>query len=176
MSDWLPDLLRVLVENGNDTKAARFEFLIIGDSGAEGAGADENNRPDRVDVEDFLKLPAEEFDVISGALLAEFAEVAQVLANLRGADAQVLAQFLAGGYLAPFISEEAQGTQIDRKSSDNDVGNGGFRLRSFVLHRFMLSLSRVEEGRIGSVCWRLSRPSGTEVRLATGRAGRRAHV
>ena len=161
MADWLPDLLRVLIHDGYNAKAARFKLLIVGDSGSERAGTDENHRPDRVDVEDLLKLPAEEFDVISRALLAEFAEVAEILANLSGADAEMLAKLLAGGYFAPVIGQEAECAQIDRQSTDNDVGDGGFTLRSFVLH--LLAIAFRDEGvRMGSACRILSGPTGTD--------------
>ena len=92
--DRLADDVGVAVEGGEDAEALRREAAVLQDCAAELADADEHHGPFAVDAEDLAQLFEEALDAVAAALLAEAAEVAEVLADLGGRDAEGGAQLL----------------------------------------------------------------------------------
>ena len=124
------DLGRVGVEQGGDTEAAVDEAGVVRHSPPQVADAHQGDVPDGLDLEDPLELAHEEGDVVSGALLAELAELRKVLADLRRRDAQPLAEFLGRGDLAALQAHLDQGAQVERESTNDDVWHRRFRHRN----------------------------------------------
>ena len=89
------DKLRLNVERGLEVKAPGLEREVAQKCLTEVADADENGAVAPVHTEDGCDLRAECGDFIAVALLAEFAEAAEVLTDLRGGETKLAAQ-LAG--------------------------------------------------------------------------------
>jgi hypothetical protein len=105
---------RVVVKDDADAKAAVAEAVVVRQGVADGARAHQRHVPLALHLEDAAQMFNQVGDLVAGALLAEFPEVGQVLANLGRADAQAFAQ-LAGGDFGLAIGQQArQGAQIYR--------------------------------------------------------------
>jgi len=75
-------------------------------------------------VQDFRQSLDEIVDVVARALLAELAEVGQVLADLSRADAQPPGQLVGRGGDAVGIGlQAAEFAKIERQTADYDVGD-----------------------------------------------------
>src|SRR5690349_4757055 len=93
-ADLVAHYLWVTVEGGDDVEALWLESAVFRDSLAEPADADQAHAPILVEAEDLAQSRQEAHDVVAAALLAETAEIAEVLADLRGRDIELFAQRL----------------------------------------------------------------------------------
>ncbi len=90
VTDLLADLVRVGVENGGNVKASLLEPSIVHDGLTKRAQPDKGHRPLAIQAQYPDELAPQVKDVVPSTLLAETAEVREVLANLGGADAREL--------------------------------------------------------------------------------------
>ncbi len=115
------DKLRLDVEGGFQIKAPGLERKVAQKCLTEVADADEDGAVAPVHAEDGCDLRAQCGDLVAVALLAEFAEAAEVLTDLRGGEAELAAQ-LAGGYAAyARFRELIELSEIARKTADNVI-------------------------------------------------------
>ena len=121
---------RVHVVGGDDVEALRLEAAVGGDGAAQAARADQHHLPAAVEAEDEPQLLGEAVDGVAAALLAEAAEVGEVLADLRGCDAQRVAQLLRGDDADPACLQPAEEPEVDGEAVDDDFRDlkrhGGF--------------------------------------------------
>ena len=156
------DLLFVFVEDCHNAKAPALETRVVGNGIAQRTSPHQDNRPDPVHIQNLLQLIAEKCDVVASPLLAKLAKMAQVLANLRRTDPQMLAQLLAGCHIPPLVGQQAQGAQIDRQTADYDVWNLfaiPFTHSRCGFHRCLCVLGAVPDGSIEDK----NRPPGRKV-------------
>jgi hypothetical protein len=92
--DLLADLGRVVVEQRSDADALAAEAFVARDRLAEVADAYQRHRPFVLQPQNVLDLIEELLNVVADALLAEFAEIREVLADLRGGHVDALAELL----------------------------------------------------------------------------------
>jgi hypothetical protein len=74
-------------------------------------------------VEDAFDLGGQKFDVVAGALLAELAEMREVLANLGLTDVQLVRQFVRRRDLLALGFKLAQRAQVERQPADDNIRN-----------------------------------------------------
>ena len=114
------DLGLVDVDDAGDGKAALAETAVAGEGLAEVAGADDDDRPVVGEAELAADLVDEIRDLVADAARAVAAEVAQVLANLRGVDAAQFGEPLGRDAVDAFVALLGEDSQVDGKP-----GNGG---------------------------------------------------
>ena len=102
VSDFLPDLSRVVIEYHADMEAAIGEAIVTGQRMTDVAHPDDDHFPDAIHFQDVAQAFGQKGNRISGSLFAEFTELRNVLADLRRRDADDLAQFLRRCGLNPF--------------------------------------------------------------------------
>ena len=123
VADRLADDLRVGVEGGDDVEALRREAGIAQHRTAELTDTDDDHRPGAVQAEDLVQLLQQALHVIPTALLAEAAEVAEVLPDLGGGDAKLRPQLLRADDVAADAVEGRQGPCVDGQAVDDDIGD-----------------------------------------------------
>jgi hypothetical protein len=124
------DLRRILVEDGRDAEALPREAAVVKERRTEIAEADERYRPLAIEAEDPLELGLEPRDVIADAADPEFAEVGEVLSNLRRVEIEAVGQLLRGHRLDAVFFELQQAPGIDRETTDRhlrDLREAGVR-------------------------------------------------
>ena len=76
-----------------------------------------------VEAEDLPQVRAQLLDVIADAAHAEFAEIGEILANLRGVQVELLGQRLRRNRLHAGIVERIQAPQVDRQPIGGQLGD-----------------------------------------------------
>jgi len=94
LTNFLSDLFGVVIEYHLYMETAVGKPLIMCQRVSDIPHADDHHFPYAVHLENVLQFFNEKRDCISGALLAEFAKLRDILANLRGRNSNDLAQFL----------------------------------------------------------------------------------
>lgn len=108
-----PIFFGVVVEDHHDVEAAGGEALIASQGVPHVACADQCHVPNAVHLQDGLQLVDQELDRITRCLLAELAELRDVLADLGSGDAHVVAQLLRGGGAHALFGHTLQRPQVD---------------------------------------------------------------
>ena len=114
------DLGLVDVDDSGDRKAALTETAVSGERLSEVAGADDHDRPVVGEAEFATDLVHEVGDLVADAAGAVAAEVAQVLANLRGVDTAQLGEPLGRDAVDAFVALLGEESEVD-----GQPGNGG---------------------------------------------------
>src|SRR6478609_10047308 len=75
-----------------------------------------------------VDLIGQKADIIAFALLAEFAEIGKIAADLRGGDANRFSQLFRVDRGHVLFKERCERPQVDGETTYNDIGNGMTRL------------------------------------------------
>ncbi len=110
LSSLRADLGGVVIEDHGDLETAVRKSMVACEGMTDVAGADQCHVPDAVHLQDGAQFIEQEGDVVAGALLAELAELGDILADLGGGDAHLFAQVLGGGGLHAEVRHALQGS------------------------------------------------------------------
>ena len=91
-SGFMPDLLVRHVEERGDFEALLAKAGVVGQRQPEVAGTHDDNAQAAIEPKDLTKIEAKLLDVVANAADAEFTEVGEVLANLRGVETEAARQ------------------------------------------------------------------------------------
>jgi hypothetical protein len=103
----LTDFFGVRVEHRRDVDPLCAEPLVAHNCLAQLARANQCHCPRSIETEDLVDLLEQSLDVVADALLAELAEVRQVLANLGGCHIDAITEFLRRNRQHTFVQQVA---------------------------------------------------------------------
>ena len=98
-ADLLTHIGQVVVECGHQVETVGVEARVIQDGVAQPTNSNHGDVPFAVQAQDLLQLPQQIAHNISSALLAEPAEIRQVLSDLGRSNLKLLSQLLRVGHL-----------------------------------------------------------------------------
>src|SRR3990172_6163870 len=119
---------------------------VVSDRPSQVAHAHQDHVPHAIDLENPSQLIGQIPDVVAGALLPEFTELRQVLANLRRGNPKTLAQFLGGGNLLTVGGHVTERAEVKRESAHDDIRHAGCGHRFLQPENRAGTLSQVERG------------------------------
>ena len=111
------------VKGGVDAEADFFEIKVLQQRVSQVAHADDNDPVTVVNAQDVPDLGAQLRHVVAVALLAKFAEAAQVLPDLRGSDVHLGAQRIGADAHHTFVVQVVQIPVVAGKAVDHRIGN-----------------------------------------------------
>ena len=117
----LTDEIGVDVERSLEREAVLLKAEVFHERAADVADADQNGRVVAVHTEDLGDLAAQRHHVVAVALLAEFAEAAEVLTDLRGSQPHLAAKLTGRDAFDPGSVQVVELAEIAGHSSDHIV-------------------------------------------------------
>ena len=111
------------VKGGVDAEAYLIKIKVLQQRVAQVAGADDDDLVAAVDAQNVADLGAQLRHVVTVALLAEFAEAAEILADLGGGDVHLCAQRVGGDADNTLVIQVVQIAVIAGKPVDHRVGD-----------------------------------------------------
>ena len=118
---FLADEVGVDVERGLEGEAILLEAEVLHKGAADVADADQNGRVVAIHAQNLGDLAAQRHDIVAIALLAEFAEAAKVLTDLRRSQTHLTAQLAGRNALDPGGAQIIELPEIAWHSSDDII-------------------------------------------------------
>ena len=109
--------------SGGDAEAYLIKIKVLQQRVAQVAGTDDDDLVAAVDAQNVADLGAQLRHVVTVALLAEFAEAAEILADLGGGDVQLCAQRVGGDADNTLVIQVVQIAVVAGKPVDHRVGD-----------------------------------------------------